>query len=86
MCAKLVRRAHETLPDYFPSSKPRDYVVVGDSVGLRPLRIPEVRVEVETVGSQKVVHAYGTTAGGYIYSFGLAREAVRLVNELLFEI
>jgi hypothetical protein len=40
-----------------------------------------VRVEKEVLNGQKVVHAYGTTIGGYIHSFGLAEEVARLVEE-----
>ncbi|KAI1124610.1 nucleotide-binding domain-containing protein [Nemania abortiva] len=82
--ADLVRRANANLPDYFPSANPDDYEFVQDLVGIRPLRLPTVRVEKEVIGRQNVVHAYGTTAGGYIYSFGLAREAALLVNEFIF--
>ncbi|KAJ8119668.1 hypothetical protein ONZ43_g3433 [Nemania bipapillata] len=82
--ADLVRRANANLPDHFPSANPDDYEFVQDLVGIRPLRIPGPRVEKETIGRQKVVHAYGTTAGGYIYSFGLAREVARLVDEFIF--
>ncbi|KAI0098158.1 nucleotide-binding domain-containing protein [Nemania sp. FL0031] len=82
--ADLVRRANANLPDYFPSASPDDYEFVQDLVGVRPLRLPTVRVEKDIIGRQNVVHAYGTTAGGYIYSFGLAREAARLVNEFIF--
>lgn len=53
--------------------------------GIRPLRLPEVRAEKEVIDGQKVVHAYGTTAGGYIYSFGLARVIAKLVDDLDFE-
>ncbi|KAH8901270.1 nucleotide-binding domain-containing protein [Thozetella sp. PMI_491] len=82
---ELIRRAHENLPDYFPSDRVEDYTIVGDLVGIRPLRLPEVRVEKDLIDGQKVVHAYGTTAGGYIYSFGLARAAAHLVEELVFQ-
>ncbi|KAK5652209.1 hypothetical protein OQA88_10706 [Cercophora sp. LCS_1] len=83
--AELVRRAHENLPGDFKSADHEDYEFIEDLVGIRPLRLPEVRVEREVVGGQKVVHAYGTTIGGYIHSFGLAREVARLVDEYVFE-
>ncbi|KAI1148311.1 nucleotide-binding domain-containing protein [Nemania diffusa] len=81
--ADLVRRANANLPGSFPSANREDYEFVKDLVGIRPLRLPVPRVEKETVGRQKIVHAYGTTAGGYIYSFGLSREVARLVDEFL---
>lgn len=80
-----MKKANEELPEYFPSGDHRDYEVVGDLVGVRPLRVGGVRVEKEVVEGMKVVHAYGTTIGGYIFSFGLAREVARLVDEFAFE-
>ncbi|VUC30503.1 unnamed protein product [Clonostachys rosea] len=82
---ELVRMAHAGLPNDFPSDRVSDYTFVTDLEGIRPLRLPEVRVEKEMINGQKVVHAYGTTAGGYIYSFGLGREVRRLVDEYVFE-
>jgi len=41
-------------------------------------------LEKETIGGQNIVHAYGTTIGGYMLSFGIAREAARLVDEYVF--
>lgn len=82
---QLMKRASEELPEHFPSGDHRDYEIVRDLVGIRPLRMGGVRVEKKVVGAMKVVHAYGTTIGGYIFSFGLAREVARLVDELVFE-
>lgn len=45
-----------------------------------------VRCEKEVLGGQRVIHAYGQNAGGYVYSFGLARAVINLVDEFLFEI
>jgi hypothetical protein len=80
---QLFSRAFEHLPEYFPSPNPGDYEVVEDLTGIRPLRPVGVRVEKEVIDGQKVVHAYGTTVGGYIMSFGLAKEVGRLVEESL---
>ncbi|KAK4245692.1 FAD dependent oxidoreductase [Corynascus novoguineensis] len=79
----LFRRAHENLPQHFPSAAAADYDIFEDLVGIRPLRPAGVRVEKERIAGQKVVHAYGTTIGGYIHSFGLAKEVARLVEESL---
>jgi hypothetical protein len=40
-----------------------------------------IRVEREEIDGQKVIHAYGTTIGGYIASFGLGLEVARLLEE-----
>jgi hypothetical protein len=55
---------------------------VQDLVGIRPLRPAGVRVEKEVLNGQQVVHAYGTTIGGYIHCFGLAHEVARLVESV----
>lgn len=79
-----MKRANEELPEHFPSGNHGDYEIIKDLVGIRPLRVGGVRVDKEVVEGMKVVHAYGTTIGGYIFSFGLAREAARLVDEFVF--
>lgn len=45
-----------------------------------------VRCEKEITGGQRVVHVYGQNAGGYVYSFGLAREVVNMVEDYLYEL
>lgn len=87
MCShsQIVRRAHENLPQHFPSTDPNSYTVLRDIVGIRPERNGGVRVEKEVINGQKVVHAYGTGGGGYAFSFGVAREVAKLVNEYVFE-
>ncbi|KAK0614753.1 FAD dependent oxidoreductase-like protein [Immersiella caudata] len=81
----LIRRAHESLPEAFRSSNPGEYSILADLTGIRPLRLPNVRLEREVIGGQKVVHAYGTTIGAYMLSFGIGREAANLVAEIVFE-
>jgi hypothetical protein len=43
-----------------------------------------MRVEKEILNCQKVVHAYGPSGGGYIFSWGVAREVCEMVNEFNF--
>jgi hypothetical protein len=74
---------HAILPSHFPSSEASYYKFVKDLVGIRPMRPAGVRAEKQDLNGQKVVHAYGTTIGGYILSFGLAEEVARLVEESL---
>ncbi|KAK5997676.1 D-amino-acid oxidase-like protein [Cladobotryum mycophilum] len=83
---ELLRRAHLTLPEVFPSTNPDDYTIVDDLAGVRPIRLPSARLEKEIINGQKVVHAYGPPAGGYIFSFGLGREVAQLVNEYAFKV
>ncbi|EAQ85425.1 predicted protein [Chaetomium globosum CBS 148.51] len=77
----ILGRAHAHLREHFPSPKAADYQIVDNSVGIRPLRPAGVRFEKQEIHGQKVVHAYGTTIGGYIHSFGLGQEVAQLVEE-----
>ncbi|KAF4310827.1 putative FAD dependent oxidoreductase-like protein [Botryosphaeria dothidea] len=82
---QIFRRVHDGLPYVFPE-RPSDFKVVRDIVGIRPQRKTGARVERDDVHGQKVVHAYGAPGGGYVYSFGMAREVARLVDEIEQEI
>ncbi len=53
--------------------------VLGHRVGLRPVR-PEVRLEVETTPSGRVVHCYGHGGAGVTLSWGCAQEVAALVG------
>ncbi|RTE70458.1 hypothetical protein BHE90_015156 [Fusarium euwallaceae] len=79
----IVTRVNRSLPEHF-SADVSDYEIVGHNVGIRPYRSAGMRIEKETKDGQNIVHAYGLTGGGFIYSFGVAREVVRLVDEFLF--
>ncbi|KAF4462797.1 D-amino-acid oxidase [Fusarium albosuccineum] len=79
----IVRRVHKCLPEHF-SADLADYEIVGYNVGIRPYRSSGMRIEKEVKDGQNIVHAYGITGGGYIFSFGVARQAVKLVDEFLF--
>lgn len=83
---QLVKLANENLPEVFTSGKVEDYTFVGDMMGVRPLYLDYARVEKDKLASGlRVVHAYGTTAGGYMYCFGLGREVAKLVDEFVFD-
>ncbi|KAH7356366.1 hypothetical protein BKA66DRAFT_538938 [Pyrenochaeta sp. MPI-SDFR-AT-0127] len=86
--ATICRNAHENNPDLFPSPKLEDWDILFDQKGRYPTMRPEVgvRCEKSLVGKQRVVHAYGPHAGGYVYSFGLARDVVNLVDEYVGEL
>ncbi|KAK4168162.1 D-amino-acid oxidase [Cladorrhinum sp. PSN259] len=84
--AEIIGRTHDNLPEFFASPDQKAYTVVEDLVGIRPLRFAGVRVEKEEIEGQNVVHAYGTTIGGYIHSFGLARQVAKLVDDFVYEL
>ncbi|KAF9888896.1 hypothetical protein FE257_008266 [Aspergillus nanangensis] len=80
----IYKRLHENLPDVFPEDTSK-VEHVRDIVGLQPQREAGVKIHSEVLDGQNVVHAFGLRGGGYILSFGLAREVVRLVNEFQFQ-
>lgn len=79
-----MRRVHENVPSHFPSSREADFEIIKYNVGIRPARDTGVRVEKEVVDGEKIVHAYGTGGGGYVFSFGIAREVSKLVDCFFF--
>ncbi|GME62498.1 aromatic amino acid aminotransferase [Neofusicoccum parvum] len=79
--ADIFRRVHENLPEAFPET-PSGFQVVRDIVGIRPQRKTGARVEKEILDGQTVIHAYGAPGGGYVYSYGIAREVAELVNDI----
>ncbi|KAH6873429.1 hypothetical protein B0T10DRAFT_588801 [Thelonectria olida] len=85
----ILTRGHKVLPDVLPSDKPEDYKLLYDiatTYMYRPQENGGTRVEKEIVNGQKVVHAYGQEAGGFTYSFGVARAASELVAEYAYEL
>ncbi|OKL63835.1 hypothetical protein UA08_00773 [Talaromyces atroroseus] len=80
----ILRRVHENLPEYFPDPKPSGFDVIQYNVGIRPDRPRGVRVEKEVKDGEKIVHAYGTGGGGYVFSWGVAKEVSKLVDDFLF--
>lgn len=82
---QIFRRIHEGIPSAFPSPDAADFTVVRDIVGIRPQREGGVRLEKELIEGQKIIHAYGVEGGGYIFSWGLAKEVSRLVFEYELE-
>lgn len=77
---------HENNPDIFPSNDPLKCGFLRDHTGWYPARALAdggVRVEAERVGDQQVIHAYGQHAGGYTYSYGLAWEVSRIVQDIV---
>lgn len=82
---KICKNAHMNQPDVFPSPDPKKWPILYDHVGCWvTLNNAGVKCEKEIVDEQKVIHAYGQNAGGYVYSFGLAREVVKLAESYLY--
>ena len=57
--------------------------IIRHGVGLRPLRIGGVRLEIEHINGLSVVHNYGHGGFGYQSSYGCAQAAARLVETAL---
>jgi D-amino-acid oxidase len=60
--------------------------VVRDIVGIRPQRKGGVGIEKGIADGQTIVHASGAEGGSYIYSWRLAKEVMKLVNEIELEL
>ena len=86
---QIMRQQHECQPDVFPSADPMDYEFITDHTGVMPVISPSnggAKVEKERMGGQKIIHAYAGDAGGYTFSFGLARQVVDCVQQYLAEV
>jgi glycine/D-amino acid oxidase-like deaminating enzyme len=79
---QIHKRCHAMLPAHVPA-KFEDLEIVRDLVGIRPEREGGVRVELEDMGGLKVVHAYGLTGGGYVYSYGMSAAVKKLADSAL---
>ncbi|KAK2811946.1 hypothetical protein FQN50_001653 [Emmonsiellopsis sp. PD_5] len=80
----IIRRVHENAPDTFIGNDPANIEIIRDNVGFRPARVSGLRVEKEVLDGQKIVHAYGTSGGGYVFSFGLAKAVAELVDDFVY--
>ncbi|KAF5572425.1 FAD dependent oxidoreductase [Fusarium pseudocircinatum] len=84
----ILTRGSQVLSKIFPSDKLDDYKVLYDiatTYHYRPQELGGTRVEKEIVDGQRVIHAYGQEAGGFSYSFGVARIVAELVSDCVFE-
>lgn len=74
----IIKRCTELLPEIL--DKPLEIVKV--VAGLRPSRHGGVRIELEKAEDGKIlVHNYGASGYGYQAGFGMAREAVKLLQK-----
>ena len=71
--ARILERASQLVPELARAK------VLRHKVGLRPAR-PSVRLEVEQLGSSRVVHCYGHGGAGVTLSWGCADEVASLVD------
>lgn len=77
---QIHRRCRRMLPKYVPPTL-AEVDIIKHQVGIRPEREGGPRVEAETLPSGlRVVHTYGLTGGGYLYSFGMAKEVMKLAD------
>ncbi|RPB01422.1 FAD dependent oxidoreductase [Choiromyces venosus 120613-1] len=81
---RIMKRAVQWCPELVKEGEGVEGLdVIRHGVGLRPLRIGGARVEREVIGGVRVVHNYGAGGFGYQASYGMAEEAVSLVEESL---
>lgn len=82
---KQILRNNTVLAPELLTGQDGGFEVVSVQCGLRPGRHGGPRMEVESVGGRKIVHAYGHASGGYQNSIGSARLVVKMVEESLGE-
>lgn len=71
VAADIMERAMRLVPQI------KDAVVLGHRAGLRPVRDPVPRLELEPIGSGRIVaHCYGTGGAGITLSYGMAEDLV----------
>jgi len=57
-------------------------VILGHQIGLRPGRVP-VRLEIERISQRcTILHNYGHGGAGFTLSWGVAEDALTLVNQM----
>ncbi|GAA5931341.1 FAD-dependent oxidoreductase [Sporobolomyces koalae] len=88
MSKRIKTRCLELCPELLPPSKRLDGTiddleVVEEAVGLRPTRQGGIRLEIENIDGNKVVHHYGHGGYGFQSSWGSAEAAVELVNSAM---
>ncbi|CAG9978500.1 unnamed protein product [Clonostachys byssicola] len=73
----IIRRVNELTRGQFSWVDPKG-AIVKDIVGFRPARTGGIRVERE----DRIIHAYGLGALGYVFAFGAAEKVVSLIQEV----
>ncbi|KAI9054274.1 hypothetical protein LZ554_001442 [Drepanopeziza brunnea f. sp. 'monogermtubi'] len=74
----IKRRCCKLAPEL---GRPEDLKVLQHGVGLRPSRKGGPRLEKELIGGGVVIHNYGAAGAGYQASWGMAKEAVDLLQK-----
>ena len=80
---RIMQRAVDLCPALTGGKGIEHLSIVRHGVGLRPLRISGVRLEKERIEGVWTVHNYGHGGFGYQSSYGCAKVAVGLVEEVL---
>ncbi|KAI9709593.1 MAG: hypothetical protein M1828_002401 [Chrysothrix sp. TS-e1954] len=85
LAIRIMKRCVELCPKLTNGKGIEALSVIRHGVGLRPLRERGSRVEKERIRGLWVVHQYGHGGAGYQSSYGSAKEALKLVSEVLGE-
>ena len=81
LAVRIMKRCVDLCPELTGGKGIEALHVIRHGVGLRPLRIGGVRLEIEHINGVSVVHNYGHGGFGYQSSYGCAQAAVRLVEK-----
>eukprot|EP00996_Jenningsia_fusiforme_P001453 NODE_2335_length_1227_cov_41.479626_g2129_i0.p1 GENE.NODE_2335_length_1227_cov_41.479626_g2129_i0~~NODE_2335_length_1227_cov_41.479626_g2129_i0.p1 ORF type:complete len:267 (-),score=1.54 NODE_2335_length_1227_cov_41.479626_g2129_i0:71-871(-) len=74
----ILERCVALCPDL---GKVEDLKIIKRGVGLRPGRTGGARIERQMLGDKLIIHNYGASGAGYQASWGMAKEAVNLLQE-----
>lgn len=74
----ILERASKIVPDL----KTKPYEIIREAAGLRPARRGGTRIEKEYRPNGKaIIHNYGAAGAGYQSGYGMAMQAVKLLND-----
>lgn len=83
LAVRIMKRCIELCPRLTGGKEIDALSVIRHGVGLRPLREAGPRIEKEKIQDVWVVHQYGHGGAGYQASYGSAKAALRLIEEVV---
>lgn len=82
LAVRIMKRCIEANPELTNGKGIESLDIIRHGVGLRPARDGGARIEKEKIEGTWVVHNYGHGGAGYQCSYGCAKAALELVNEV----
>ena len=83
LAVRIMKRAVDICPSLTDGKGIEHLSIIRHGVGLRPVRLSGVRLEMEKIDDVWVVHDYGHGGAGYQTSYGCSQVVVKLVEDVL---